>query len=257
MILSGIALRIATVLALRGTTIAGDNVIDSPMLALDSLIDKFAGPVIAVATVESERRGLAARGRVELVIECGLVIQQSDTETAEFGKAATASELVTMVALFERSIINALGAQSEAADLWRTLASPSLGNSSPGLEYSSLPGFTEDQRLAARQILMSVDVLPDPMPGDPIPEWMTRFLALIESDAEFAPIHGMLAAFLTGQGQAEDLRESARLFLPSDTVRALGFGLMARRDDGSAVTLEEISGSGLMAGFDVPADTRI
>lgn len=259
MSLARLALRVCAVIALRGATVAESRVRDSALSPLDALLDRDQAPVLTVSTEGTERKGADLRPQVTLAIEVALKVRQPDADGSGapvLGYAETDAELDMMLDLFEREVIDALAdpAGSEAADLLRAIALIGGAPNSPGDEYSSIRGIGEaGERLAARQILITADVVLDPVPGDPVPDWLSRFLALIETDPEYASYHGLLTGFLArNAGRSSDFAEQARLFLDRKSADALAITALAHGADGQPVTLEEL----VVGAIAVPQDTR-
>lgn len=257
MSLARLALRLATVLALRGATMAEGRVRDSALSDLDAILERDQAPIITVSTEATERKGAEPTQQTRLVIELALLVKVRDPSDATgspvLGIPETDSELDFMLDLFEREVLDALAdPQNAAADLWRAIILGAPHPNSPGHEYSSIRGIgAAGQRLAARQILIATDLVLDPARGDAVPDWLARLLALLENDAEFAALHDLLAGFLARTSGA-DFREQARLFLDGAVARALSVVGLAQDDAGAPILLAELAAGDI----DAPADTR-
>ena len=111
MSLNRLALRIATVLALKGRTHAGDAVFDSRNATIDEISQDQAVPVISVYTDEDipgdERQ-------VNLVIECAVsVLEQKDGKEPKLWTPTTDPMLELNLDLMEAEIADALAEPGE------------------------------------------------------------------------------------------------------------------------------------------------
>lgn len=256
------ALRVLTVMALRGRTIAGARVHDSVLDPLDDLVEADQAPVLTVATEGTEYKEGDARGRTRLVIELALKVRTEDDSGAVLlGVPVTTADLDMMLDLFEAEVVDALRdpTGAPAGDLWRTLVTAPTSLDAPGLDYSSLRGVgVEGQYLAARQILITVETLLEPVRGAPVPAWLADFLALVATDPEYGPSHGMLAAFAARlSGMPSDYLAQAEGFFSGAMARALGLSALARDETGEPMVLQDFAASGPpLDGFDTATDER-
>lgn len=187
-----IALRMATIEVLRGKTAVDQNVLDSRMTALDAGADGILKtdqkkPFIAVYTDDAkleagmEARSLHKSGPTALVIEIAIAESMlyrnelNDVEVvAGIPDADDAYEFLLDV--IGRQITNALTDPQDAwAEIWRGLSSRILKIERK--RTSSASGV----RIAAHQLVITLDILPDPIFGEPLSagsSW-ARFFAKI------------------------------------------------------------------------------
>lgn len=231
MSLARLALRIATVIALRDATAAEGRVCDSSHARLDKLLERDAAPIITVATENSERKSGKQLPQVRLVIELAVQVRFPGVGAEDdpiMGYAATEAELDLMLDLIEVEILDALADSggSPAAALWQRIVVGHEALRSPGTDYVSMRGIgDEGERLAARQIIVNVETMLDPVRGDDAPDWWTRFLALIATDPEYGVYHAMLSDFgARGNGRSAVWREMARMMMDQPSADALGLG---------------------------------
>lgn len=199
------ALRIATVRALRGRTLCGARVSDSEHGPVEDMAFQKLEPEIIVYTDDGkfagEGRDLFAGGSTNLVLE--IVITQRMKVKAAGGTGANAWEVIfpqtdsameLTLGVIERQIMMALlDPKSAWAEFWKECA-PTIG------ECSSQRGsaMREGVRFAGRQIIMPVTLIKDPTPGRPLGPFWTKFLALVDSTEDLAPIRQMMRALVQG-----------------------------------------------------------
>lgn len=233
--LGRIALRIATVGALRGKTLVGDNVLDSQIGALDVAGDgsirtdqekQFISVYTDGGKVESgiEYRGLHRSGATELTIETGVTASMAVTDP-ETGASEVIPGLPATDPAFEfyldvvgRQIVNALtDPDDEWAELWRGLSSGIVA-----IERKRTSDAASGTRIAAHQIVVTLELLPDPVFGEPVAAtsiWARFFAKLQAVDHKMLPAMLML---IGGQGgTAEFGEERCRFGMTLDEVRAL------------------------------------
>ncbi|MCF6199327.1 MAG: hypothetical protein L3J67_08020 [Hyphomicrobiaceae bacterium] len=215
MSLNRLALRIATVLALKGRTHAGEAVFDSRNVTIDELVRDEAVPVISVYTDEDMP---GDERQVNLVIECAVsVLEQRDGKEPQLWTPTTDPMLELNLDLLEAEIMDVLREpDNEAADIWRTLAFDIVKTSS----QRGVFGVETDQRLAARQLLLSVRLLADTQ-GETIVA-IDRLFGLMERDDYYAAAVPQLRDFAnrnTGRHRADV--DAARLMIPQSSFKAL------------------------------------
>ncbi|MDF3606557.1 hypothetical protein PE067_10635 [Paracoccus sp. DMF-8] len=164
-------LRMVTVEALRGHRPAGTMVEDSSLTALDHRVTTDSAPVIVVYTDDragqpTGRGDALEEGTQELVIEisaAGLVaMPDGDGETVVTPETDAGLELT--LDLIEAQVIRRLTAShDEFPALWKAFV-PRI------VAVSSRRGASEDQttRYAARQLVLTCELLIDPPPGAPL-----------------------------------------------------------------------------------------
>jgi hypothetical protein len=167
MSLVALALRIATVKALVGRTLAGDRVYDSAIETIDAQVEEDGAPMIVVYTDEEEGRtqgkDLMVTGRsLSLVIQCAVANRVQAQNGAVSVEIPHTDEGIEAVLDFMRhDIVATLQTdQGDWADLWRELVT-SVENISVRRGASVKKGL----RFAAREITIKVDTLGEPQPG--------------------------------------------------------------------------------------------
>lgn len=213
MSLARFALRTCTVHALRGATIVGANVRDSAITAVDIQADGALRtdedrPFVVVYTDDSNAEGPALRdlhqnGPTDLVLEYGIALAMATTnaqgETVITGLSIPATDSgfeVTLDAI-DRQVVAALTGDSSWANLWKRLS-----HSVIKIERRRAASAQDNVRMAARQLRLRLDLMPDPKPGQPLAPtsvWLEWVAALTAVDAE----SGALASSLLGSQGAE------------------------------------------------------
>jgi hypothetical protein len=178
--LARLAVRIATIEVLKGATSVGDNVLDSQIAALDiaadgSLRTDQDKPFLSVYVDNSKvEEGLAVRalhrsGPTDLVIETGIAVTmtETDSETGESriigGIPATDPAMEFYLDCVGRQIADALAdPRSEWAEIWKGLSGGVVR-----IERRRTADAT-GTRIAAHQHVITLDLLPDPVFGEPV-----------------------------------------------------------------------------------------
>lgn len=179
--LGRIALRIATVEALKGKTLVDKNVLDSEIGALDvgpdgRLRSDREKPWIAVYTDAAkiqdrlDVRALHRSGATDLTIEVGITTTMTavdpDTGRTEVmpGFRETDRALEFYLDCVGRQIITALSDPLNPwAEVWRDLSSGIVK-----IERKRTADETSGTRIAAHQLVVTVELLPDPVFGEPV-----------------------------------------------------------------------------------------
>lgn len=233
-----IALRMATIEVLRGKTAVDQNVLDSRMTALDAGADGILKtdqkkPFIAVYTDDAkleggmEARSLHKSGPTALVIEIAIAESMlyrnelNDVEVvAGIPDADDAYEFLLDV--IGRQITNALtDPRDEWAELWRSLSSRILKIERKRTADAS------GVRIAAHQLVITLDLLPDPIFGDPLAAGSTwaRFFAKISAQGmprEIASRVSLLQALIgSPDGVADHEAQRRRYGLTVAEARAM------------------------------------
>lgn len=192
MSLVSLALRLATIRALKGRTFAEDRVFDSRIEAIDTLAMNETAPIIIVTTDDDEvayegRDLFAGDHKHDLVIEAGVWTKVSTEKDGDLLIIpATDAGLEASLNIFCYQIARALaGDGGEWGDLWRSIVtSVPKGSSRRGADD------TKGVRFAARQLIYTVDHIAEPMPGRMPAEGETwfRILEMLKADPEFAAI---------------------------------------------------------------------
>lgn len=237
--LNRLALRIATVRALRGKTYALANVFDSQQTAIDDLARDQPQPFIVVYTDDgrynSGHRDLLSYtgdhrvdvGYQHLVIEMGItqlmtLRDDAGNELTGAGSPRTDAALEYRIDLMERQVIAALLDQSsDWAGFWREMVVK------VATRDSSRGGNVQDGvRFVGRQIRLSVELWREPTPGAALSKLWQRFLALAQADADLAPLVPDVVASLAGAGTYTDSQLVAMTYgLSGSEMAALKFPL--------------------------------
>lgn len=193
MSIATLAVRICTVYALRGRTIAGDKVEDSPV---NPLSENIATPTVAVYCGNGEIKA------------CGTDIYGGDRSTSlsinvhlpnKFALngvqvAARGSGAEMAFDLFWRQVSSALmNDDSVWAELWRDIVTDIES-------IDTMPFLIEldnRTRVSARDFSFELKTINDPPPGpiDPETPWL-RFIEACEAEPEIAPIAPAIRAMI-------------------------------------------------------------
>lgn len=241
-------IQIGLVEACRHQTIALGDVFDSRMDTLDGLMHGQRRPILVFSIEESESRredqtdGLCGRSsRFTVMVQASVA---SGQEIRDENGTVVLPAIGETDAAFEAQL-NILDWQWRAA-----LTRP--GNAWAEMFRSLMTGIgqSKDQRAtdpetgtkhAARFTQFDLDVMPDPIPGDPIPEVIEDSLVLLETDAEYAVIASMWRQILAENASMNELqRLRAALFSTPAGLLALGADELAGSTDGA-------SGDGLLS----------
>lgn len=198
MSLVSLALRLATIRALKGRTFAEDRVFDSKIETIDVLAPNETAPIIIVTTdddeAEIEGRDLfAGDHQHELVIEVAAwtkVTTEKDGEVLVLPATDAGLEITLNLVCYQ--ITRALAADGgKWGDLWRSIVT-----AVPKVTSRRGADDTNGVRYAARQLVYTVDHIAEPMPGRMPEEGETwsRILSMLKADPEFAPIGKIIEA---------------------------------------------------------------
>lgn len=235
-------LRIATVKALIGQTLAADAVFDSIVDPLDSRISADGKrPVIVVYTDDHggdvEVRGDYLQGdSLDLVIEVvvagrmEVLIDGPDGATPDYQLSIpnTDAGLEVTLDLIEAQVVQALTAGSgEWAQLWRRLAiKVNTAMSRRGVSAE------QGTRWAVRQLTLNCDLLIDPDRGAALAAtspWR-RMLVKMAEDVDLSSLAEILLAELEGEPLTDWRRAAARLGVNLETISAIGLGPVGADD---------------------------
>ena len=256
--LSRIALRVAVQEALRGATLAGDNVLDSQFTALDldadeSLRTDQDRPFISVYTdngrIGSGNGFLSLFGddpTVELVIEAGIsaAMFEQDPETGAavivgVGLPDTDANMELTLDLMMRQAADALVAPG---GVWADIARELLGNVT-SIERSRIGQKQNGVRVAAQEMRISASLLADPVKGAPLTETIyARFLAALTASGT-SRLLAIKAAIETALGEPGADWDLVRreLGLTDAQSGALSSPPMALDDQGEPVEFETVT----------------
>lgn len=200
-----IALRMATIGALMGRTLVGDNVLDSEFGALDVAADSTIRtdqekPFISVY-VDGGRdasgdplRALHRSGLTSLAIEMGVTAamtyrdEKDDTELIGLGLPVTDANMEFKLGVVGRQIVNALTDPANPwAEIWRGLVA-----GIDSVEWKRTADAT-GTRIAAHQLVIMVQLLPDPVFGEAVADtsiwskFFDRLAASMVANPEYDP----------------------------------------------------------------------
>ena len=222
---AALAVRTCLVQAIRGQTLAGDGVEDSPSDPI-ALATKMNSPVISVL---SDHELLRPRGRsfmqgtddpciphantvditllVLLPVNSALAVPGHPDEPLDAQKAGTAFAFDLMW----RQITRALAFDDEGgsgvwADLWRRAV-----NAVVAVESRSYVGTpNEDVHIPARRIVMRLDVLDEPAFGALCSDFWPDFVAAMKTCDDLAGVAPVIEAAILG-GDLPEWRATAAL----------------------------------------------
>lgn len=199
--LAKIAWRMATVAALKGATIVGSNVLDSEIGALEVGADgqlrtdqetPFHSVYVDGAKLEQSSdnvlRALHASGLADLTIETGITTTMTEIDDATGASTIVGIEIPATDAAFEffldcagREVVNALtDPNNEWAEIWRSLTAKIVK-----IDRKRTSDATNGTRIAAHQLIITAELLPDPVFGEPVRDgsvWHRFFAKLSEDD---------------------------------------------------------------------------
>lgn len=215
MSLHRIAARIAAVMALRGATLVGDNVLDSDIGALDVQADQSLRtdqekPFISVYCDASVNKGgpssdmlraLVPNGLTDFLFEAGvtatMTVTDPDTDESYVvpGIPATDDAFEFMLDTVMRQISDAL---TDPANKWAEVFRK-LCNSVVSIERNRASSDDKGVRLAAHQMKLTVDLWVDPTRGMELKPAhpLAMFFAL--ADAEYDPVLATKVAMMRAQ----------------------------------------------------------
>lgn len=248
-------LRLVTVQAVMGRTVAGDKVFDSAIDPLDQKVAEEAAPMIVVYTDDDKSKptGLGdflQGGSIDLVIEtvvAGRVVVTYDpdgedgpVEDQQVVVSQTDAAYEITLDLIERQIVRSLvAADNPWARLWRRIvlrATERVSRRGASAEQSS--------RFAARQMVLTLETVTDPDHGVALPEGSVWRDALdqLEGVPGMADLIGVLRSDAEGEPLHEWRRAAARLGVNLETMHAIGLGPVGADDPVPLVEAEVDTG---------------
>ncbi|WP_172123216.1 hypothetical protein [Devosia sp. 919] len=254
MSLTRIALRIAAVEALKGRTLVGDNVLDSPNGALDIQADGTLRtdeekPFISVYTDQGKAEGVTGRSLIEngvcdIVFEMGvsLGMTEVDQDTGEatlVGIQVPASDSTKefFLDIVQRQLADALNDPDNPwAEVYR-----GLHYGVTKLEYAGARNADDGQRLAGHQMRISVQLADDPVKGDALDADapFSGFLDLLEASSD--PVRQTQAATIRSllAGSNEPWQSLQRRHgMTASELLALGRGPFAGDEERASPMME-------------------
>lgn len=198
--LGRIALRMAAVEALKGNTLVAGNVLDSEIGALDVTADgdlrtdqekPFISVYVEGAKLDggADLRALHKSGPTDLVIEVGITAAMTSTDSETGVSTVIGLQIPATDAAFEffldctsRQVVNVLTDPRNAwSEIWRGLSSGIRK-----VERRRTSDATNGVRIAAHQMIITLDMLPDPVYGEPVAQtsiWK-KFFDMLQASAD-------------------------------------------------------------------------
>jgi len=229
-----IALRIATIEALRGNTSVHGNVLDSEIGSLDVAADESLRtnqekPFISIYTDSARAddlgsgRRLWVNGATELLIETGMAasMTETDPETGEKtiigGIPATDAAFELFLDVVDRQTIAVLMDPNNVwSEIWKSLIRDIIR-----VERRRTADAETGTRMAAHQQCIICDLLPDPVYGEPIAE-TSIWRRLLDQMAAIEHPYLETLQNLIGASSAELIPSQQRRFgLTLEEARAL------------------------------------
>lgn len=232
MSLVALAMRIATVRALAGATLAENRVYDSAIDPIDQTITEDRAPVLVIITDDDEatpegRDILNASRQIELVIEVAVAsrvtmanpeAEEGEVEVIEIPHTDAGLEIT--INLIGRQVMRTLlSDQGPWATLWRRIVlAPSKILSRRGA------GSEKGVRFAARQLTITTETLSEPPTGATAEGFWADFLAALEADPQVSGLAPVIRAEIEGPPLPDWRRYLADLGANPLTALAMGFG---------------------------------
>ena len=228
MSLAKLPLRVATVLALRGRTWAGQAVFDSSIVPLEAKVKDTDGhPLLVVYTDDSrsdasgpEQRDLTGLpAAVDLVIHAAVAVGFQGTEAGEtISVARTDAGFEAQLDVIEAQVVRALQRGEDPwCELWRAFA-----RARGGVRTRRGASARKGTRFAAREIILPVSVVADPLGTGPEYPWslaIDQFAAYPDT----SDIAAVLQGFVAADDAPEWLRDYRTLGMDAATARSLAF----------------------------------
>ncbi|MFM8748392.1 MAG: hypothetical protein ACKOED_17280 [Aestuariivirga sp.] len=228
MSLARLAMRIASARALRGATLAEGRVHDSAIAPIDQTIAEERQPILIVTTDDHEME-VTGRELFHGNVSCDLVIEAAIAARVE---VAGEESVITIphtdegmelaLDLMEHQVMAALTrGRSDWSRVWMKLV-PRVSRRLSRRGASVEKGV----RFAARQIVLTCDLIEAPTDGAPIAAgtaW-ADLLAVMAADTGLAPVARMLRAEIEGSPLAGWRRAANMLGIHLETADAIGLG---------------------------------
>jgi len=234
-------IQIAMVEAVRGKTLAGDDVFDSRIDSLPALLKDSRRPMLIFSVEESkqdedgssEKGFFGRRSELQVLVQAAVasvrevrdgndVVMLPSVGESDAGFEATLNML-------ERQWKTVLTAhESPWANVFRGLVN-CVGKISDARAVDPETG----RKHASRYTQVALDVIDEPLPGDPTPEVVELGLALLEADGDagYAEIAGLYRSMLNHGNAWPDWRKiQSSLFMSRDQMAALGLGPLSIDD---------------------------
>ncbi|WP_051651369.1 hypothetical protein [Brevundimonas bacteroides] len=232
MAIAALFLRLATVLSLKGQTMAGDRVSDSAILPVDQRIADQRRPALVVYTDDFAADQVEGRdlltGQRALQISIEIVVADQVERTVE-GEGGPQTEISVSIPetdqglelqldLLERQVLRVLQADgSPWPELWRSM----IGRVRK-VECQRGAGFKEGVRFAARQLLLTVQPLPEPGFGRAAEGIWRRVLDALQGEPDLQDLVPLLEAEISGEALPDWRVAQGLLGLTREGVEGIG-----------------------------------
>ena len=248
MSLTRLVMRLAAARALRDRTLAGARVFDSAVDPIDQTIAENRQPLLVLTTDEHEAditgRDLAGDAqRCDLIIELAIAARvEVPARNGQGGQITIAiphtdEGMELTLDMMEHQVTRALTRDDNAwARAWMKLV-PRVTRRLSRRGASSENGV----RFAARQLVLTCDLVDTPAAGTDIPHGTSwgEVLALMEADQTLAPIAAMLREQIEGESLTDWARMAQMLGVPLEVVDQLGV-LPTLDAQGDPVTMNSV-----------------
>lgn len=238
MSLARIIARIAIVEALKGQTLVLDNVLDSEIGALEVQADgtlrtSKEKPFIAIYTddgkveKEVELRSLKEGGLTEISLEWGITAAMTvtDPDTGEStimpGIPATDDNMEFQLDIVGRQLADALtDPDNKWAEIFRKLCFRFAK-----VERARAANAQDGVRLAGRRMVVTIEMIDDPVKGEEMPEPYPEFFQLLDASSDQVLIakSTLMQAIIDGVNEPWEAVQR-RLGMTADELLALGIG---------------------------------
>lgn len=248
MSLTRLVMRLAAARALRDRTLAGARVFDSAVDPIDQTIAENRQPLLVLTTDEHEAdvtgRDLAGDAqRCDLVIELAIAarveVPARDGQGGQITIAIphTDEGMELTLDMMEHQVLTALTRDDNSwTRAWLKLV-PRVTRRLSRRGASSENGV----RFAARQLVLTCDLVDTPAVGEDIPAGTAwgEVLALMEADQTLAPIAAMLREQIEGETVPDWARNAQMLGVPLEVMDQLGV-LPTLDDQGVPMALDAV-----------------
>jgi hypothetical protein len=233
MSLTRLAMRLAAARALRDKTLAGARVFDSAVDPIDQTIAEQRLPLLVLTTdehaLEISGRDLGSgTHRCDLVIELAIASRvEVPAEDGQGGQITIAiphtdEGMELTLDIMEHQVVSALTRDDTPwARVWMTLV-PRVHQRLSRRGASSENGV----RFAARQLVLTCDLIDAPVGGAPLPHsgvW-AEVLSMMEADPAMAGLARLIRAEIEGTLVPEWRRAAHALGVPLEVSDGLGLG---------------------------------
>jgi hypothetical protein len=241
MSLAALALRVITVKALLGRTVAADRVYDSKIETIDELIRRQPAPLLVVSVDDADSRGstereptLSGDDSLTLLLETAVsgpaeVVDDSAGVMISLPMQATSQGLEATLDILWRQAARALSVTTTSApwgNLWHEFVLKILR-----IEKRRGGAADKGVRFASRFILISVQPIDDPQFGSPPDGPWATLLAAMAADANLAGLGELIAREIEEPAGLADWRVAQALLGITDAgIRGIGLAPFGASD---------------------------